>query len=231
MGKVKIFILPILISVFLLPIGISYAQEDITIPEEEVLYDIVGEEQPILYDTGAEDPILYEDTSYDYDPSIAESEIIPDIPFSIDGPGGMTTSFLAFLAAYSIFVLVFGLGGYIFSSIALYKIGKDMGYDRPWFAWVPILSTVMTFQLGDQNPMLILLLLIPGIGGLVVAVLGIIALMNIAKKRGYDKNLGLIVLIPLASFVLLYLLAWKPKTTEAIAPSQISTPVEQPPVQ
>lgn len=70
----------------------------------------------------------------------------------------------------------------------------------------------MTFKLGDQNPMLLLLLLIPGLGALIVAVLSIIALANITEKRGYEKLLVLLVLIPLGMFVLLYLLAWKPKT-------------------
>jgi hypothetical protein len=73
----------------------------------------------------------------------------------------------------------------------------------------------MVLKLGDQNPLLVLLLLIPGIGALVVAILSLIALMKITEKRGYDKALALIVLTGIGAYILLYLLAWKPKSVEA----------------
>ena len=73
----------------------------------------------------------------------------------------------------------------------------------------------MLFQLGEQNPTLILLLLVPGIGAMVVAVLGFIALMKLTEKRGYDKALAYIVLTGIGTYILLYLIAWKPKSVQA----------------
>ena len=90
-----------------------------------------------------------------------------------------------------------------------------MSYSNPWFAWLPILSTIMLFQLGEQNPLLILLTLIPAIGPFLVGVFSIISFMKITEKRGYDKLLALIVLTGIGTYILLYLLAWKPKNTSS----------------
>jgi len=91
------------------------------------------------------------------------------------------------------------------------NIAKRLNEENPWYAWIPILNVVLLFRMGDQNPLLILLVLIPGIGALVVGILSIIALMNICEKRGYDKLLGLLALVPVANIVLLGILAWGKK--------------------
>ena len=107
--------------------------------------------------------------------------------------------------------ITLSLGMYIFSSLALMNIAKRLNEENPWYAWIPILNVVLLFRMGDQNPLLILLVLIPGIGALVVGILSVIALMNICEKRGYDKLLGLLALVPVANIVLLGILAWGKK--------------------
>jgi len=69
----------------------------------------------------------------------------------------------------------------------------------------------LLFKLGEQNPWLILLSLIPGIGTLVVAILSIIATMKVCEKRGYDKFFGLLMLVPVANLILWGMLAWGKK--------------------
>jgi hypothetical protein len=108
-----------------------------------------------------------------------------------------------------VFSGLFSLAMYVYTSLALSKIGEKLNYEKKWFAWVPILSSIMLLELGDQNPMLLFLLLIPGIGGLIVMVLSIIAIMNIAEKRGFDKMLGLLTLIPIANVIVIGYVAWK----------------------
>jgi len=148
-----------------------------------------------LYDTYSD---YYSDYGYDYSAETAAGAF-----------AGITA--LLFGGAMLFVSIVIGVGSYIYCSLALMKIAKRLNHENAWYAWIPILNMVLLFQLGEQNPVLLLLLLIPGIGALVIGILSIIALMKICEKRGYDKALGLLVLIPVASYVLLGILAWGKK--------------------
>ena len=108
------------------------------------------------------------------------------------------------------FAMFFGV--YIYFALALMTIAKKLDHPNPWFAWIPILNAVLLLQMGDKSPWFILLALIPGLGALILAIISIIAVMNICEKRGYDKLLGLLMLIPLANFILLGMLAWGKKS-------------------
>jgi hypothetical protein len=114
----------------------------------------------------------------------------------------------AFMGTFIVVLLTIGLATYIYFSLALMTIAKRLQYENTWWAWVPVLSSVLLFKMGDQNPLLLLLLLVPGVGQLVVTILSIIATMKICEKRGYDKLLGLLVLVPLANLILYGMLAW-----------------------
>lgn len=202
MKKVKCTLLWLSLSLMFLPIGGIFAQEEEIVTTTE-------EEQPILYEEYEdipEEPILDESYDYDIDPSIYETT---DISTTLDE--GAFTIFWTLFTTYLLVILTLGLGGYIFSSLALQKIGKDMKYENDWYAWIPIFNTVMVFELGKQNPWILLAMLVPGIGQLIVAVFGLLALMEITEKRGYEKILAILIFIPFGMFVLLYLLAWKPK--------------------
>lgn len=106
------------------------------------------------------------------------------------------------------FTLTFGLASYIYSSLTLQKVADRLGEKNTWYAWVPILRRILFFKMGNQNPFLILLGLIPIIGGIVLRIISIIATCNICEKRGHDKLLGLLSLIPLANLILWGILAW-----------------------
>jgi hypothetical protein len=111
----------------------------------------------------------------------------------------------------AIFAIILSLGMYIYTSIALMKIAKRLNYENAWFAWIPILNMVLVLKMGDMNPLLVLLILIPGLGGLALAIISIIALMKVCEKLGYDKLLALLVLIPIGNLILLGMLAWGKK--------------------
>jgi len=205
MSKIKLLAVSLL-TLLLLPVGVMYAQEEETVVDDAVLYEDAPDYDYGEYDYDYDWESTYEDAQdliY-----TTQDSMVEDTAAGLLGAGILTL----FAGVYALVAGAIGLAGYIFSALALYKIGKEMNYENAWFAWVPILNTIMTFKLGDQNPMLLLLLLIPGLGALIVAVLSIIALANITEKRGYEKLLVLLVLVPLGMFVLLYLLAWKPKT-------------------
>ena len=218
MSKTKLLLVSLL-AVLLLPLGVISAQEEEVAPDDPILYE---QEYEVVPD---------ETYEYDYDYDWAEDADVQleDLMYTTTMDSADEEGVLAgllggmFAGIYLLFTLVIGLGSYIFSALALMKIGKEMGYDNPWFAWIPILNSVMTFQLGGQNPWLLLLLLIPGIGAFIVAILSIIALAEITGKRGYEKVLVLLILIPFGMYVLLYLLAWKPKSNVQTAQT-IETP-------
>lgn len=146
------------------------------------------------------------DSDWDYDWDYGTSYEDADAIAGLLGGGLFAlTGIFAFLS------IGFGLLMYGYTSFALMTIAKKLNVENGWFAWVPILNAVLLFKMGDQNPWLILLALIPGIGGLIVMVLSVIATMNIAEKRGYDKLLGLLTIIPVANLVVLGVLAWGKK--------------------
>jgi len=117
------------------------------------------------------------------------------------------------------FTITVGVIFYVYTAITLQKIAKKLGEKDPWFAWIPVLNSILFFRLGNQSPWLLLLALVPGIGAFALSIISIIAMMKICEKMGYDKLLGLLMLIPLAGLILLGVLAWgkTPKKTEEVA--------------
>ena len=163
--------------------------------------------------TTADDEYYYDDSYYDdsyYDSSYYDTY---DYDYSAETAAGTLAGITALLfGGAMLFVSIFvGVGSYVYCSLALMKIAKRLNYENAWYAWIPILNMVLLFKLGEQNPVLLLLLLIPGIGAVVVGILAVIALMKVCEKRGYDKALGLLSLVPIASYVLLGILAWGKK--------------------
>jgi hypothetical protein len=114
---------------------------------------------------------------------------------------------------------------YIYMGITYSKIAKRLNHPNPWYAWVPILNAVQHFQLGDMSGWFVFLWLIPPAG----LVVHIIALMNICEKRGLDKLLALLYLVPIANFILLGILAWKEDEGETTPPQVQETPTEKTP--
>lgn len=209
MRDLKAMFLTLFLTVLLLPVGVTFAQEeDIPLEEDETLMyqsDIPEDDFSVTIQEGMPEipPIPYDDIN---------NMIVPP-PTDPGQVAGLITA----MAVYSVFFGVLGLVGYIFTALAFQKIGKEMNYKNSWFAWVPILQNIMMFELGEQNPWLLLLFLIPGIGQIVILVFIFIALMNINEKRGYDKVLAVLLFVPFGMYILFYLLAWKPKTV--VAPS------------
>lgn len=145
----------------------------------------------------------------------------------------VTAAFLGSIAFISSFFLIFlflGLGTYIFYALALMTLAKRLDYDNSWFAWIPILNIALLFKIGDMNPLFVLLILVPGVGGLLITVITVIAMMNICEKRGYEKLLGLLNLVPIANIILIGVLAWGENNTKPSHQTQdnITTDNSQP---
>ena len=131
---------------------------------------------------------------------------IEDISGSLLGLIGGASA-LAFAGIY-ITAIIISLATYIYSAITLKKVADKLGHPKSWFAWVPILNLVLKFQLGEQNPWLLLLGLIPIVGSVVIMVLTVMVTIKICEKSGHEKLLGLLTLIPIGAIVLWGILAW-----------------------
>jgi hypothetical protein len=149
-----------------------------------------------------------DDWDYEYD---WDYDWNTDYTTDLEDTEALTIAGLVFGGIFAVIAAVFGIAMYVYSGLTLMTIAKKLNQPNGWFAWVPILNVILLFKMGDQNPWLLLLALIPGIGAFIVGILSIIALMNICEKRGYDKLLGLLALVPLANIILMGMLAWGKK--------------------
>jgi hypothetical protein len=130
-------------------------------------------------------------------------------------------AFLATLGiGFLIFLIFLAIGIYIFIALALQTIAKRQKYKYPWFAWIPVLNAVLTFELGGFHWAWVFLYIgagIPFIGILftiALAVLAIISFWKIFEKEKYPGALALVLIVPIARLIILGLVAWhKPKKT------------------
>jgi len=174
------------------------------------------------------DTSLYEDwtySDYDWSDSYYDDTDSYDYEYSMDDFTDASVAMAAtsaFLAVWGLIMAPIILGTYIYTSIAYMKIAKTLNHPNPWYAWVPVLRGIQRFQLADMSGWFVLLMIISPVN----LILSIIALMKICEKRGIDKLLALLALIPAASFVLIGILAWKKDVSATVseAPVQATTP-------
>lgn len=197
MVKLKPLFFSILFTFILFPISFAFAQEESAVDEDVMLYDTTFEDSEL-------------------NPSIYESELTDTEDLNEISSETALAATIATLGVALLIPLLISLGTYIFTSLALSKTGKELGYKHSWFAWFPILNIIMLMQLGEKSAWWIL---VPFVGQIMM----IIAIMRITERRGYDQLLGLIVLTGIGAYILLYLLAWNPKT---VATTQTTPVVE-----
>ncbi len=139
--------------------------------------------------------------------------------------GGVAAAFLIFFIILA-FIVVF----YVLAAWLLYRIGKKVRYDKCWLAWVPIANLYMMVDLSNRETMswfLIILLVnfVPCVGWIVSVVMMIMVWMDICEKFGKDSWLAILYIIPIANFVMMYIIGsgeprefWQPQRAFAAAP-------------
>lgn len=142
-------------------------------------------------------------------------------PVSDDQLAALTKLATLLSGGFSIISLISTIAFYVFSALTQQKVAQKLGFENTWHAWVPILNVVQLFKMGDKSPWLILLFIVPVLGWLALYVITIIVHCRIAEKLGYDKLMGLLILIPVASFILWGMFAWG-KKGQPIAPQTSS---------
>jgi len=110
---------------------------------------------------------------------------------------------VALLFAIFAAVIVF----YVLYCWLLYRIGKKMGYDKNWMAWVPIAQMYMLGELAGKDTTFILIMILGSfLCGIVGVVMQVIAFMALAERMGKESWWGILTLIPIVNFIAMYVI-------------------------
>lgn len=96
----------------------------------------------------------------------------------------------------------------LISAWLLYRIGKKLGYPRPWYAFIPFLFVYMMVELSDQDKgwfWIIIICYFTVCLSLVSAILLIIVIMDISEKCGKPRWWALLWLIPFVIWIVMYI--------------------------
>lgn len=133
---------------------------------------------------------------------------------SIDPAAAVAIGGMIFLVIFFIAIIC-----YVYSAICLMKIAKKTNTENAWFAWIPILNVVLMLQIAKRPMWWLVLAIIPFVN-LAWIVLGVIVWMDICERLGKDRMLGLLIIVPIANFVLPGYLAFSETATVAQATAQ-----------
>ena len=92
-------------------------------------------------------------------------------------------------------------------SLCLHLIASKTNTSPAWLAWIPIANVVLLLMVADKPIWWIILLFIP-IVNIVWIVLGILAWMGVAEKRGKPSWIGILMILPFVNFIILGYLAF-----------------------
>jgi hypothetical protein len=138
---------------------------------------------------------------------------------------------------WGLFVGLFFVGVlfYILAGWLLYRVGKRLGYENSWYAWIPFLNMYMMVQLSKQEDswfwIILITSFIPCIN-IVAVVMLVIVWMDIAEICGKERWWGILLIIPIVNFVVMYILgtgpAVPPQPPAAGYPGQYGPPPQGP---
>ncbi|MBN2025722.1 MAG: hypothetical protein JW854_03005 [Actinobacteria bacterium] len=101
---------------------------------------------------------------------------------------------------------------YVLSAWLLYRIGKRFNYENSWYAWVPILNMWMMTELAGRDMTFFLILLLGTFFCFIVGIVMMVILwMDIAEKCGKERWYGVLVIIPIVNWFIMYSLGSGPQ--------------------
>ena len=106
------------------------------------------------------------------------------------------------IAVLFLFLLVAAF--YCYVAFSLQTIGKKLGLDNTWLAWIPIANVFFMLMCADKPLWWFVLMLIP----IVSVVFMILAWMAIATRRGKPSWWGVLMIIPFVNLILMGYLAF-----------------------
>ena len=124
---------------------------------------------------------------------------------------GLENMFMKFLLVGIIFLVIFIIASYIYTSLALMAIAKRTDTKNAWLAWIPIANIYLMMRIGrlpDWTLALWLLIFLPYFGYIASLGMTIWYWWAIAERRGKEPWYGILMIIPIANLVLMGILAW-----------------------
>ena len=99
---------------------------------------------------------------------------------------------------------IFALAIYAYMAYTLQVIAKKTHMPNTWWAWVLILNIFLLVKIAEKSYWWVLWSLIPIVNWVITAILW----MRIAVRLGKPKWLGLLMLVPIANFIVMGYLAF-----------------------
>ncbi len=93
-------------------------------------------------------------------------------------------------------VMFFGLLVYVYFAYAIMTLSDKTKTPHSWWAWVPILNALQLVKVAGKSYWWILLFFIP----LVNLIFMVYVWMLIAERRGFEKWLGVLMIVPFVNF-------------------------------
>jgi hypothetical protein len=110
--------------------------------------------------------------------------------------------------AYLIILLI-GIAAYIFTSYCLMKMAEKLGVPNGWFAFIPFLNYWLLCQMDEkENSWFIIMLIFSFCFPIVTMVMAILIMMDVAEKLGFESWWGILLIIPIFNFYVVYKLAF-----------------------
>ena len=112
-------------------------------------------------------------------------------------------------ASFYVIYFIVLLAVYIFSGFCLMRIADRLGVENSWFAFIPFLNLWLLTKMGDRDDSwFIIMLIFTFCCGIVTAVMAILIMMDVAEKLGFENWWGILLIIPIFNFYVLYKLAF-----------------------
>ncbi len=112
--------------------------------------------------------------------------------------------FLALSGIMLLFMLVLGIGSYVYLSLALQTIASKTATPNDWLAWIPIANLFLLLSVAKKPLWWLLLLLIPFVNLVIL----IIVWMAVAEARRKPNWWGILLIVPVVNIIVPGYLAW-----------------------
>jgi hypothetical protein len=108
-----------------------------------------------------------------------------------------------------ILLILFWIALYVFGALCLMRMADKLGVENSWFAFIPFLNIWLMCQMGDRdNTWFIIMLITSFCCGIVALVMMILIMMDVAEKLGFENWWGILLIIPIFNFYVMYKLAF-----------------------
>ncbi|MFA6493041.1 MAG: hypothetical protein WCV58_02820 [Patescibacteria group bacterium] len=148
---------------------------------------------------------------------LAQSSGSPFVAPTVTVNPEISSSSLLELMLGSIPILIFALAVYVYMAMAVMTIANKTGTPNGWLAWIPIANVYLLTQIAQVSwlTMLVYLLAwIPIVGSLAVIAVTLWWWWRISEQREFPGWIGLLMIIPIANFIIPGILAWSNRSAQ-----------------